>query len=489
MTDHTHLTYSPGRWVAVSSIDQWLLVDLAAEDPVVRRCWKLMSEQSGVDAVLDALLSAGVGRAPGFVLISLRESERRAVSRFPATAVLHLADAEAQVIDAAAGVSWTDVLLADLHLDGVTLRGPVDASSSVELPMGTGVTTAGVVHVWVGSPVASAPAQLSTPPPSPAPTRPMPTSGTEPPEPASAPPSDAASTIHPEESPSYDFLFGATMRPDEMSPSAPPPSPPPAPPQASPVSAPLDATLAPPEVISSVTPPSPSGESGDPGLIDMVPWLDRDAAPVSGPPPMAAAPTSAVPTADAAAASVAPAVDVNAAAAPDVSATVNRAALAAVAQAASVGPTVLAGYCPSRHLSPPHAARCRVCSAPMPPQHPFEIARPALGVLRLGSGEVITLDRGVVLGRSPELPDGDSADRPHVLRLTSPENDISRTHAEVVLDGWNVYVRDFGSVNGTTVTLPGQPPERLRENNPQLIENGTVITLADEVSLTFEVTT
>ena len=74
-----------------------------------------------------------------------------------------------------------------------------------------------------------------------------------------------------------------------------------------------------------------------------------------------------------------------------------------------------------------------------------------------------------------------------MLRLASPQNDISRNHAEVLLRGWQVMVRDLGSTNGTTIALPGQEPRRLRPNDAQVIEAGTVVALANEVSFTFEV--
>ena len=74
-----------------------------------------------------------------------------------------------------------------------------------------------------------------------------------------------------------------------------------------------------------------------------------------------------------------------------------------------------------------------------------------------------------------------------MLRLASPDNDISRNHAEVFLAGRQVIVRDLGSTNGTTVALPGQEPIRLRPSDQQVIEPGTVVTLADEISLTYEV--
>jgi hypothetical protein len=152
-------------------------------------------------------------------------------------------------------------------------------------------------------------------------------------------------------------------------------------------------------------------------------------------------------------------------------------------------PTVLAARCADGHLSPANAGICRVCRAPMPAQEPFTVQRPLLGTLRFSTGDIVSLDKGVVMGRAPHSPIGDGRDRPHVMQLASPENDISRTHLEVSLDGWHVYVEDMGSTNGTAITLPGQPPQQLRAHDAQLIEPGTVVTLADEVSFTFEVDT
>jgi hypothetical protein len=151
-------------------------------------------------------------------------------------------------------------------------------------------------------------------------------------------------------------------------------------------------------------------------------------------------------------------------------------------------PVVLAVLCPAGHPSPPHAGTCRTCGREIPPQQPFPTPRPSLGVLRISTGGSVPLDRGVLLGRAPrvneELP---ANQRPHLLRVGGPDRDISRNHAEVVLEGWHVLVRDLGSTNGTTVTLPGQDPVRLRPTEDQGIEPGTVVTLADEVVLTYEV--
>ncbi|WP_435201439.1 FHA domain-containing protein [Janibacter sp. GS2] len=153
------------------------------------------------------------------------------------------------------------------------------------------------------------------------------------------------------------------------------------------------------------------------------------------------------------------------------------------------GPMVLAVRCSSGHHNAPHATRCRVCGQELPSQQPEQTPRPALGLLRLSTGDVVTLDRGVLVGRAPRAStDASGARAPHLVRIASPDNEISRNHVEIVLDGWHVLVRDLGSTNGTTVALPGSSPVRVRPGDQQTIEPGTTITLADQVSMVFEVT-
>jgi hypothetical protein len=114
--------------------------------------------------------------------------------------------------------------------------------------------------------------------------------------------------------------------------------------------------------------------------------------------------------------------------------------------------------------------------------------RPPLGVLRLSTGGVVTLDRNVLLGRAPKPVPGLAPDaQPHVVKVPSPERDVSRNHVEVLVDGWHVLLRDLGTTNGTTVALPGEAPVRLRAHDEQALEPGSVVSMADEVSFTFEV--
>ena len=169
--------------------------------------------------------------------------------------------------------------------------------------------------------------------------------------------------------------------------------------------------------------------------------------------------------------------------------TVSRASLTEmVGQPGPAGSMVQAVRCQHGHLSPPMAVSCRVCGFPLMGQAPITVPRPTLGVLRLSTGDVVPLDRSVIMGRNPRVDDANEAERPHVVRLPSPGHDISRTHVEIRLDGWHVLLTDLNSVNGTIVTPPWQEPQRVRANESVPIEPGTVVSLADEVTFRYEVT-
>lgn len=150
-------------------------------------------------------------------------------------------------------------------------------------------------------------------------------------------------------------------------------------------------------------------------------------------------------------------------------------------------PLVLAVRCAGGHLNPGFVTNCRVCGSLLDAQTPIEVMRPILGQLRLSTGDVVALDRGVVLGRAPS-PSGGSDETPHLIKLATHDTELSRSHVEVSLDGWHVVVNDLGSMNGTIVTRPGSLPERLRPHEAQIIEPGTTVTLADVVSFRFEAT-
>jgi hypothetical protein len=110
-----------------------------------------------------------------------------------------------------------------------------------------------------------------------------------------------------------------------------------------------------------------------------------------------------------------------------------------------------------------------------------------LGRLVLPTGERVPLDRGVVFGRKPEpLPDGERW--PHLVHLPAESTYLSRTHLQVELDGWLVIARDLGSSSGTTLRVPGRPPQRIRAHEAHVLEPGHRLNLADVYEIMFEVT-
>jgi hypothetical protein len=143
----------------------------------------------------------------------------------------------------------------------------------------------------------------------------------------------------------------------------------------------------------------------------------------------------------------------------------------------STAPTVLAVSCPLGHLTPPASPQCRVCHQRVVPQEPRRVDRPSLGGLRLPTGEVVPLDRGVVLGRKPAPADG-STDWPHLVHLPADHTFVSRRHLQIELDGWDVVARDLDSRGGTTITAPGREPQRMRPGDAYVLEPGTVLDMA-----------
>jgi hypothetical protein len=148
-------------------------------------------------------------------------------------------------------------------------------------------------------------------------------------------------------------------------------------------------------------------------------------------------------------------------------------------------PTVLAVSCPLGHLTPPVSPQCRVCHQRVAPQEPRRVDRPTLGGLRLPTGEVVPLDRGVVIGRKP-APPADGSDWPHLVHLPSDQSFVSRRHLQIELDGWDVVARDLDSRGGTTIAAPGRDAERMRPGDAYVLEPGTVLDLAHVYAVRFE---
>jgi hypothetical protein len=120
---------------------------------------------------------------------------------------------------------------------------------------------------------------------------------------------------------------------------------------------------------------------------------------------------------------------------------------------------------------------------------PFRVAAPQLAPpakLVLSTGQVVAVDRTVLLGRAPQVSRVTNRDLPRLVTLPSPQQDISRTHAEVRADGDDVLVTDLHSTNGTLVTRPGNSERRLTPGEATVIEHGEVVDLGDGVTFTVE---
>lgn len=148
---------------------------------------------------------------------------------------------------------------------------------------------------------------------------------------------------------------------------------------------------------------------------------------------------------------------------------------------------VLARSCFFGHVNAPSRTSCQHCGGGLSPGAQM-MARPSLGRVRFSTGEIVDLDRTIVVGRFPQrTPGTDGADQPvRLITVPSPSRDISRSHLEVRLDGWNVVLVDLTTINGSVLTRQGYPPYVLPADSPTLAFNGDIVDLGDGVELTFE---
>jgi FHA domain len=528
------VSYAPGALTAVVGDQCWALVDAAPDSPAVARIWQQLGQRGAADALLVGLLVDGPGGIPGFtLLVAGSGGQHRLFCRGTVGATVVTGPAETpERIDGAGLLTWHERVLGNAER---IFLGVPPADAALRLPATSGVLLAGCVIVDLtnfaaretvsyepdqpkktivlfpdtitmtspGSLIGRASAGQPMPgdrgpvilpappialPPGPLPPGPLPAialpPGPVPRGPLPPGPIGPAGPVVP------GGHSGGPVRPDIPGSGAfPAPGMPlPAPPRPG---MPMTGPMLPPSPMPAPGPGPAAGAmptSGVPtgamslgpvgGLIDAPPWLSGPGGPVptgampSGIPPAGTGPAEPpyqppVPRAESG-----PGWPVAMTTPPD-----------------RIGPVVPALLCPSGHVNPPSGAACRQCGAPLP-HDPVPVPRPVLGVLRLSLGDVIALDRGVLMGRNPRTDFGgtDGEERPHIVKLPSAGGDISRTHLRVSLDGWHVLVTDLNSTNGTLVTLPGRDPQQLRPGEPVPMQPGTVVTLADGIDFRYEVT-
>ncbi|HST83537.1 MAG TPA: FHA domain-containing protein [Kineosporiaceae bacterium] len=113
--------------------------------------------------------------------------------------------------------------------------------------------------------------------------------------------------------------------------------------------------------------------------------------------------------------------------------------------------------------------------------------RVIIGSLHFSTGQIVPLDRPVIVGRAPFVDPVIRADLPRIVQIDNLDQDISRNHVEVWFDGRDVFAVDLNSANGTIVAIPGQIPQRLAPQEPFALVGGSIVTLSEEIFFSFEV--
>ncbi len=121
---------------------------------------------------------------------------------------------------------------------------------------------------------------------------------------------------------------------------------------------------------------------------------------------------------------------------------------------------------------------------PPPPPPPAPAGSPApVARLLFSHGESVDVDRRVVIGRAPDAHRFGPPEESKVVKVPSPNQEISATHLEIRPgtgdDAGAAVVIDAGSTNGTVLSLPGELPRELDPGDAIPLVAGAVIDLGD----------
>ena len=122
-------------------------------------------------------------------------------------------------------------------------------------------------------------------------------------------------------------------------------------------------------------------------------------------------------------------------------------------------PKVKGFLCSRGHLNDPRVLFCNLCGIRMAERTGvfIEGVRPPLGLLVFDNGATVSLDMDYLLGREPETDGRVTSGQLRPLLVIDQTGGVSRHHAEIRLEGWDVVLVDIGSANGTLVAPPGAP--------------------------------
>jgi hypothetical protein len=128
----------------------------------------------------------------------------------------------------------------------------------------------------------------------------------------------------------------------------------------------------------------------------------------------------------------------------------------------------------------------RSTEEPADPGGPTVTSRPVARLV-FSHGDDVSVDRPVVVGRSPEARRFASGEQPRLVSVPSPQQEISSTHLEIRpgsgADHGSAVVTDLGSTNGSVLVQPGLPPEDLTPGVPVQLIPGAILDLGDGVTI------
>ncbi len=131
---------------------------------------------------------------------------------------------------------------------------------------------------------------------------------------------------------------------------------------------------------------------------------------------------------------------------------------------------------------PPPAEPPGIPGQPPAPDVTVPVAR-----LQISNGDVVDVDRAIVIGRAPEARRFNDTEQPRLVTVPSPHLEISSTHIEVRpgtgADHGSAVVTDLGSTNGTVLVQPGLGPEDLAPGVTVQLIPGAIIDLGDGVTI------
>lgn len=106
--------------------------------------------------------------------------------------------------------------------------------------------------------------------------------------------------------------------------------------------------------------------------------------------------------------------------------------------------------------------------------------------IRVSTGQVVPLDRTVIIGRRPRSTRSTGDTLPHLIAVDSPQQDISRSHLEIRPESGAIVVVDLHTTNGSVLLRPGSEPMRLHPGEQTVVISGDTIDLGDDVTVLFE---